>query len=89
VLAAKAAMWKKIRANGYRADPSRSLFMGLLVSLFSMRYGCIAMLARFAGVLLGFVMVAGFVVGGRGMVMLGGFVMSLCGIGMMLRCGVF
>ena len=38
--------------------------MGLLVSLFSMRYGRIAMLARFACVLLGFVMIAGFVVGG-------------------------
>jgi hypothetical protein len=83
-LAASAAMGKKIRANGYRADPSRSLFMGLLVSLFSMRYSRIAMLARFAGVLLGFVMIAGFVVGGRGMVMLGGFVVSLCGISMML-----
>jgi hypothetical protein len=77
-------MRKKIRANGYRADPSRSLFMGLLVSLFSMSYSRIAMLARFACVLLGFVMIAGFVVGGRGMVMLGGFVVSLCGIGMML-----
>jgi len=37
--------------------------MGLLVSLFSMRYSRIAMLARFACVLLGFVMIAGALAG--------------------------
>jgi len=60
------------------------LLMGLLVPLFAVLYGGCAMLASLAGVFLGFVMVAGFVVGGRRMVVLGGFVMSLRRIGMML-----
>jgi hypothetical protein len=81
---AAAAMLRKIRANGYRADPSRVLLMGLLVPLFSMFYSGVAMLARLAGVLLGFVMIASFMVGGRGMVVLGGLMVSLRRIGMML-----
>ena len=42
------------------------------------------MLARFAGVVLRFDMVAGFMMSGRCMMVLGGLVLSLRRIGMML-----
>jgi hypothetical protein len=63
---------------------SEALLMGLLVPLFAVLYRGLAMLASLPGVFLGFVMVAGFVMGGRGMVVFCGLVMSLRRIGMML-----
>jgi hypothetical protein len=58
--------------------------MRLLVSLFPMLYGCGSMFASLFSVFLGFIMVAGFMMGRRGMMVLSGLMMSLRGIGMML-----
>jgi hypothetical protein len=74
----------EIRAMVDRADLSPSLLMGLFVPLLPMLYCGSSMLARLAGMLLRFVVVAGFMMSGRCMVVLGGLVMLLRGIGMML-----
>jgi hypothetical protein len=63
--------------------------MGLLVTLFAVLNCRIAVFSRFACMLLGFIVVAGFMVRSGRVMMLGGLMMPIGGVHMMLGSWMF